>query len=105
MSRLVKQVVFIIMLLPMLALTSEMLEYVMKSSKVLDCQDMCEKTDTFVPAFPNKDGSCPDGPNFSQPLVLNQICELESLNPTDANGNQLEIVIQFLFVYFKDCCF
>merc|ERR1711997_726377 len=81
-----QEVVFlalILPLLPILALKTTLMNYVEESKKVLNCEDMCPDDETFLPAIANSaDGSCPSDTkeiDFSKPLNLTQICEVDML--------------------------
>ena len=88
MNLLGQEVVFIAFFLPLLpvwALKSAVMNYVVQSAEVLNCEDMCPENETFVPALPNEDGTCPSDTmkiDFSKPLSLNQTCEIDML-PTN----------------------
>ena len=104
-------VLFIALFMPLMATKGNLMDYITKSSEVLRCDticyskfekcaDICSRSETFVPAIPNDDGSCPSDPeniNLSSPLHLEQICDLGFLNPIDANGNGLEKVRNYNF--------
>ena len=44
----------ILPLLPILALKGRLMNYVVQSSEVLNCEDMCPEDETFVPAIANQ---------------------------------------------------
>ena len=91
-----------LLLLPMMALTSELMDYLIESSKVLKCENICSSDENFVPAIPNSNGSCPGDPkkiDLSKPLILDQICDLDNLNPIDGYGNELEEVINICLIF------
>ena len=90
-----------LLLLPMMALTSELMDYLIESSKVLKCDNICSSDENFVPAIPNSNGSCPGDPkkiDLTNPLKLDQICDLDILNPIDGYGNELEEVINIQII-------
>ena len=57
----------------------------------MKCENICSSDENFVPAIPNVNGSCPENPkkiDLSKPLMLDQICDLDILNPIDVYGNE-----------------
>merc|ERR1711862_928103 len=66
-----------------LALSSSLMNYILESSEVLNCDMMCSENENFVPVFPNAKGKCPKNPGtkllyLDNPLTLEQVCEIHS---------------------------
>ena len=79
-----------------MVLSSDLMNYCLESSEVLNCDMMCSQNENFVPVFPKPNGDCPKNPSpkwldFNNPITLDQICELETemIDTTDANGRPL----------------
>ena len=79
-----------------MVLSSDLMNYCLESSEVLNCDMMCSQNENFVPVFPKPNGDCPKNPSpkwldFNNPITLDQICELETemIETTDAYGRAL----------------
>ena len=90
-----------------MVLSSDLMNYCLESSEVLNCDMMCSQNENFVPVFPKPNGDCPKNPSpkwldFNNPITLDQICELETemIDTTDAYGRALgpQVNIKFLSI-------
>ena len=90
-----------------MVLSSDLMNYCLESSEVLNCDMMCSQNENFVPVFPKPNGDCPKNPSpkwldFNNPITLDQICELETemIDTTDAYGRSLgpQVNIKFLSI-------
>ena len=96
-----------------MVLSSDLMNYCLESSEVLNCDMMCFQNENFVPVFPKPNGDCPKNPSqkwldLNNPITLDQICELETemIDTTDAYGRplgpQVNTIFTIITILFKN---
>ena len=73
---------------------SDLLDYIQQSGEVLDCEDKCSDSETFVPVPAQSDGNCPASPaaiDLQSPCQLAEMCQLSTqmMDTVDAYGRPM----------------